>query len=157
MYRSVATSATRGGMASDSGDVVVTLDQVPRWSDADQRYYSAGDSSSPFSYFSDPLTSPSGADSGVTSRFPVDHEINSKIYLWRGNPWNLEVDAVVNSTNESLDEAHSSPGLHAAAGPGLAEECASLGGCRTGMAKITNAYDLPARLVLPLFSVSMKC
>lgn len=100
MYRSVATSATRGGMASDSGDVVVTLDQVPRWSDADQRYYGGGDSSSPFSYFSDPLTSPSGADSGVTSRFPVDHEINSKIYLWRGNPWNLEVDAVVNSTNE---------------------------------------------------------
>lgn len=148
MYRSVATSATRGGMASDSGDVVVTLDQVPRWSDADQRYYGGGDSSSPFSYFSDPLTSPSGADSGVTSRFPVDHEINSKIYLWRGNPWNLEVDAVVNSTNESLDEAHSSPGLHAAAGPGLAEECASLGGCRTGMAKITNAYDLPARKVI---------
>ncbi|URE35487.1 Macro domain [Musa troglodytarum] len=148
MYRSVATSATRGGMPSDSGDVVVTLDQVPRWSDADQRYYGGGDSSSPFSYFSDPLTSPSGADSGVTSRFPVDHEINSKIYLWRGNPWNLEVDAVVNSTNESLDEAHSCPGLHAAAGPGLAEECASLGGCRTGMAKITNAYDLPARKVI---------
>ncbi|CAL9776557.1 unnamed protein product [Musa acuminata subsp. burmannicoides] len=148
MYRSVATSATRGGMASDSGDVVVTLDQVPRWSDADQRYYGGGDSSSPFSYFSDPLTSPSGADSGVTSRFPVDHEINSKIYLWRGNPWNLEVDAVVNSTNESLDEAHSSPGLHVAAGPGLAEECASLGGCRTGMAKFTNAYDLPARKVI---------
>ncbi|CAL9109390.1 unnamed protein product [Musa textilis] len=148
MYRSVATSATRGGMPSDSGDVVVTLDQVPRWSDADQRYYGGGDSSSPFSYFSDPLTSPSGADSGLTSRFPVDHEINSKIYLWRGNPWNLEVDAVVNSTNESLDEAHSCPGLHAAAGPGLAEECASLGGCRTGMAKITNAYDLPARKVI---------
>jgi hypothetical protein len=36
----------------------------------------------------------------MVSRFPVDHEINSKIYLWRGNPWNLEVDAVVNSTNE---------------------------------------------------------
>jgi hypothetical protein len=27
---------------------------------------------------------------------------------------------------QSLDEAHSSPGLHAAAGPGLAEECATL-------------------------------
>ncbi|WOL09617.1 hypothetical protein Cni_G18370 [Canna indica] len=148
MHRSVTTTVTRGGMASDSGDAVVTLDQVPRWSDADQRYYGAGDPSYPFSYFSDPLTSPSGADSGLKSRFPMDQDINSKIYLWRGDPWNLEVDAVVNSTNESLDEAHSSPGLHAAAGPGLAEECASLGGCRTGMAKITNAYDLPARKVI---------
>ncbi|KAL8465568.1 hypothetical protein ACS0TY_034889 [Phlomoides rotata] len=52
----------------------------------------------------------------MVSKFPLDHEINSKIYLWRGNPWNLE----------NLDEAHSSPGLHAAAGPGLAEECATL-------------------------------
>jgi O-acetyl-ADP-ribose deacetylase (regulator of RNase III) len=58
------------------------------------------------------------------------------------------VDVVVNSTNENMDEAHSSPGLHAAAGPGLAEECASLGGCRTGMAKVTNAYDLPARRII---------
>ncbi|KAL5679243.1 hypothetical protein ACJX0J_005628, partial [Zea mays] len=48
----------------------------------------------------------------------------------------------------NLDEAHSSPGLHAAAGSGLAEECATLGGCRTGMAKMTNAYDLPARKVI---------
>ena len=28
--------------------------------------------------------------------------------------------------SQNLDEAHSSPGLHAAAGPGLAEECATL-------------------------------
>lgn len=103
MYRSVAT---RGGMPTDSGDDgVVALDQVPSWNDADQRssfLYGPGDSSSPL-FFSDPLTSSSGAGSGIdgmVSRFPVDHDINSRIYLWRGNPWNLEVDAVVNSTNE---------------------------------------------------------
>uniref|UniRef100_A0A0E0M846 Macro domain-containing protein n=1 Tax=Oryza punctata TaxID=4537 RepID=A0A0E0M846_ORYPU len=96
-----------------------------------------------------PLSGVSGGGGrGGASRFPVDHEINSRIYLWRGHPWNLEVDAVVNSTNESLDESHSSPGLHAAAGSGLAEECSTLGGCRTGMAKMTNAYDLPARKVI---------
>ncbi|CAN6299246.1 unnamed protein product [Urochloa humidicola] len=140
----------------------VTLDQVPRWSDPDQRIFPAasapdeasaeGDGSEPpaasgFLSFSDPLTGGAGGRGGA-SRFPVDQEINSRIYLWRGQPWNLEVDAVVNSTNESLDEAHSSPGLHAAAGSGLAEECATLGGCRTGMAKMTNGYDLPARKVI---------
>ncbi|XP_042516822.1 protein GDAP2 homolog [Macadamia integrifolia] len=156
MYRSVASATPRGGIPTDSGEYVVRLDQVPCWSDTEQRSalgYDNEDPSYPSWYFSDPLTSSSGAEngsssSGIVSRFPVNHEINSKIYLWRGDPWNLEVDAVVNSTNESLDEAHSSPGLHAAAGPGLVEECATLGGCRTGMAKVTNAYDLPARKVI---------
>lgn len=157
-------------MAPGVGGVepAVTLDQVPRWSDPDQRLYTPTSSSaaaqaadgesepaaSAFLSFSDPLTGDddgaagAGGGRGGASRFPVDHGINSRIYLWRGHPWNLEVDSVVNSTNESLDEAHSSPGLHAAAGSGLAEECATLGGCRTGMAKMTNAYDLPARKVI---------
>ncbi|KAF5449553.1 hypothetical protein F2P56_029985 [Juglans regia] len=153
MYRTVATATTRGGVATDNGDSIVSLDQVPRWSDAEHRSsleFENEDPSFSNSYFPDPLTS-LGAEIGsygMVSRFPVDHDTNSKIYLWRGNPWNLEVDAVVNSTNENLDEAHSSPGLHAAAGPGLAEECATLGGCRTGMAKVTNAYDLPVRRVI---------
>ncbi|KAG6651134.1 hypothetical protein I3843_06G084700 [Carya illinoinensis] len=153
MNRSVATATARGGLATDRGDSVVKLDQVPRWSDAEHRSSLEFENGGPS--FSNPLIphtlTASGAESGsngIMSRFLVDHEINSKIYLWRGNPWNLEVDAVVNSTNENLDEAHSSPGLHAAAGPSLAEECATLGGCRTGMAKVTNAYDLPARRIV---------
>ncbi|KAF7828002.1 protein GDAP2-like protein [Senna tora] len=145
MYQPVVSATPRGGTPTDNGDSVVTLDQIPRWSDAEHR------SSFECSNFPDPLASQSGTEGGVigsVSKFPIDHEINSKIYLWRGNPWNLEVDAVVNSTNENLDEAHSSPGLHAAAGPGLAEECETLGGCRTGMAKVTSAYDLPARRII---------
>ncbi|XP_007045948.2 PREDICTED: protein GDAP2 homolog [Theobroma cacao] len=153
MYRTVATATTRGGVPTDNGDSVVTLDQVPRWIDAEYRSSLEDENEDPSfsnSFFPDPLTSPGeeSSSNGMVSRFPVDHEINSKIYLWRGQPWNLEVDAVVNSTNENLDEAHSSHGLHAAAGPGLAEECSTLGGCRTGMAKVTNAYDLPARRVI---------
>lgn len=152
MYRTVATATAVGGLPTDSGEYVVSLDQVPRWSDTEYRSsldYENGDPSFSNSYFADPLTSYSEiTGNGTISRFPVQHEVNSKVYLWRGHPWNLEVDAVVNSTNESMDEAHSSPGLHAAAGPGLVEECATLGGCRTGMAKVTNAYDLPARRVI---------
>ncbi|RYR09097.1 hypothetical protein Ahy_B05g077187 [Arachis hypogaea] len=132
MYVPVAHSATpEVGFPNESGISVVTLDQIPRWIDAEQSvgHDDNGDSSFSNPYFPDPLTSQSEADSGgigSVSRFPVDNEVNLKIYLWRGNPWNLEVDAVVNSTNEVMDEAHSSAGLHAAAGPGLAEECATL-------------------------------
>ncbi|GMI99871.1 hypothetical protein like AT1G69340 [Hibiscus trionum] len=153
MYHTVATTTTTGAVPTDNVGSVVTLDQVPRWSDAEFRSSLESeneDSSFSNSNFPDPLAS-SGKESschGMASRFPIHHEINSKIYMWRGHPWNLEVDAAVNSTNENLDEAHSSEGLHAAAGHGLAEECTTLGGCRTGMAKITNAYDLPARRVI---------
>lgn len=108
MYRSVATEATattnRGGLPTNNGDSVVTLDQVPSWSDADFRFsYEIEDSMYPSLCFPDPLATSSGVErsgNGMVSRFPVDDEINSKIYLWRGNPWNLEVDAAVNSTNE---------------------------------------------------------
>lgn len=106
MLRPVATAPTQGGIATESADYVVELNQVPRWSDAEHKSsleHDHEDSSFTNSYFPDPLTSTSEAESsvnGIVARFPVDHEINSKIYLWRGNPWNLEVDAVVNSTNE---------------------------------------------------------
>lgn len=106
MYRTVATATTVGGLPTDSGEYVVSLDQVPRWSDTEYRSSldcENGDPSFSNSYFADPLTSYSEiTGNGMLSRFPVEHEINSKIYLWRGNPWNLEVDAVVNSTNEVI-------------------------------------------------------
>nr|XP_043640180.1 protein GDAP2 homolog isoform X2 [Erigeron canadensis] len=148
MYRPVSSSD--GVPPSDSSsvgeDVVVSLDQVPKWINDgtcyEHDYYQS-------MHFPDPsFEGESSGNGSMISRFPVDDEVNSKVYLWRGNPWNLEVDAVVNSTNENMDEAHCTPGLHSAAGPGLAEECATLGGCRTGMAKVTNAYYLPARKVI---------
>ncbi|EFJ30302.1 hypothetical protein SELMODRAFT_91055 [Selaginella moellendorffii] len=151
MYSRVSSGGSRGGPGSGNGaGAVVKLDQVPCWSDVEQRS-SVGDGLDDAAQRNfDPL---SGSSGQKVSKFGIDHSINGKLYIWKGVPWNLEVDAVVNSTNEAslsfnLDEAHSSPGLHAAAGPGLAEECSSLGGCRTGMAKITSAYDLPARRVI---------
>jgi len=101
------------------------------------------------SEYHDPPDEVEEANHGKGVNFPIRADLNEKMILWQGDIRLVDVDAIVNSTNETMtDMTGLSGAILEAAGPELRDEIYRIERCRTGEARLTKGYNLCARYVI---------
>lgn len=96
------------------------------------------------------------------SPFPYNPDLNYKMILWSGDISSLQVDAIVNSTNESMSDNNPvSNRIFQRAGSELKEEInLDIRECRTGEVRVTQGHALPARYIIhtvgPKYNIKYK-
>jgi len=82
-------------------------------------------------------------------RFRFDQALNTQIKLWVGDITKLQIDAIVNSTNETMDEQGGlATQIVESGGKELKGEISRTDPCRTGESRITKGYLLPAKHII---------
>lgn len=93
-----------------------------------------------------------------TSPFPCDEQINQRFVIWQGDISLLEVDAITNTTDETLTEKNRiSKKIFGRAGTALTSAVVhDVGRCKTGEVCITPGFFLPAKYIIhtvgPIYS-----
>uniref|UniRef100_A0A7M5XJK5 Macro domain-containing protein n=1 Tax=Clytia hemisphaerica TaxID=252671 RepID=A0A7M5XJK5_9CNID len=83
------------------------------------------------------------------AHFITNREINRKISLWRGDITRLEIDCIVNASNEKLVNGGGVNGaIQKSAGPSLAKELSLFDGCPPGNAILTGGHLLPSKYII---------
>ncbi|KAL2719434.1 protein GDAP2 [Vespula squamosa] len=118
---------------------VVDISALKKWTDFPVQHR--------FTDYSNSIDEPSHH---TISPFPCQPALNNKIALWTGDISILQVDAVVNSTNETMNEnSIMCQRIFDRAGSALKMEIYNeIKECKTGEVRVTQGHGLPARFII---------